>query len=328
MTRACLLIALLAALAILAPGRASAQTDPMLSQYYQAPTFYNPAEAGQTDYLRIRAGSRMQWVGVDGAPTTFAGLADMPFKLMDRRLGVGMKVMTDKIGLYNSMDIAAQLAYKFRRWGGMWSAGLSVGMYDQKFKGSEVILPSDDDYHQGTDDAIPTQDIHGMALDLGAGVSYTHRLFSAGLSMTHLTSPTIRMKIDGSETSTEKEFQWQARRTLYFTAQSNIPIKNTLFELMPSAIVASDFTFTTAVITARARYKKFLSFGVGYRWDDAVYATVGAEISGFFIGYSFDYSTSAIARASSGSHEVWAGYSLKLDMGEKNRHRHKSVRIM
>ncbi len=328
MTRACLLIALLAALAILAPGRASAQTDPMLSQYYQAPTFYNPAEAGQTDYLRIRAGSRMQWVGVDGAPTTFAGLADMPFKLMDRRLGVGVKVMTEKIGLYNSMDIAAQLAYKFRRWGGMWSAGLSVGMYDQKFKGSEVILPSDDDYHQGTDDAIPTQDIHGMALDLGAGVSYTHRLFSAGLSMTHLTSPTIRMKIDGSETSTEKEFQWQARRTLYFTAQSNIPIKNTLFELMPSAIVASDFTFTTAVITARARYKKFLSFGVGYRWDDAVYATVGAEISGFFIGYSFDYSTSDIARASSGSHEVWAGYSLKLDMGEKNRHRHKSVRIM
>lgn len=328
MTRACLLIALLAALAILAPGRASAQTDPMLSQYYQAPTFYNPAEAGQTDYLRIRAGSRMQWVGVDGAPTTFAGLADMPFKLMDRRLGVGVKVMTEKIGLYNSMDIAAQLAYKFRRWGGMWSAGLSVGMYDQKFKGSEVILPSDDDYHQGTDDAIPTQDIHGMALDLGAGVSYTHRLFSAGLSMTHLTSPTIRMKIDGSETSTEKEFQWQARRTLYFTAQSNIPIKNTLFEVIPSVMVKSDLHTVVAEATGRVRYNKFLSAGVGYRYNDAVYATVAAEFKGFFIGYAYDYPLTAIAKASSGSHEIVAGYSLKLDFSEKNKNKHKSIRIM
>lgn len=97
---------------------------------------------------------------------------------------------------------------------------------------------------------------------------------------------------------------------------------------MPSVIVASDFTFTTAVITARARYKKLFTIGVGYRWDDAVYATLGAEIKGFFIGYSYDYSTSAIAKASSGSHEVFAGYKLKLNLGDKNRNKHKSVRIM
>lgn len=55
---------------------------------------------------------------------------------------------------------------------------------------------------------------------------------------------------------------------------------------------------------------------------------LGAEIKGFYIGYSYDYPVSDIVKASSGSHEVFVGYRLKLDLSEKNRHRHKSVRIM
>ena len=108
----------------------------------------------------------------------------------------------------------------------------------------------------------------------------------------------------------------------------NIPIKNTLFEVMPSVLVKSDFTFTTGEINARCRYNKFQSFGVGYRYDDAVIATVAAELKGFYLGYSFDYSTSAIAKASSGSHEIFLGYSLKLDLSDKNKNKHKSIRIM
>ena len=57
-------------------------------------------------------------------------------------------------------------------------------------------------------------------------------------------------------------------------------------------------------------------------------AMIGAEYKGFFIGYSYDYPTSAISKASSGSHEIFAGYSLKLNMSEKNKNKHKSIRIM
>ena len=111
-------------------------------------------------------------------------------------------------------------------------------------------------------------------------------------------------------------------------AGSNIPVKNTLFEVIPSMIVASDFTFTTAEVTARLRYNKFLIGGVGYRWDDAVMLHLGAEIKGFYLGYAYDYPTSAIAKVSSGSHEVFVGYSLKLDLSDKNKNKHKSIRIM
>ena len=310
----------------------TAQTDPQLSQYYEVPTFFNPSATGNTDYIRIRGGYRMQWVGIDNAPRTFLGVADMPMKIANKRIGLGLMFNQESIGLYKTLNAGAQISYKLKKLGGTWSIGLQIGLYDQSFKGSEVYIPDGDDYHEGNDDAIPTSDIHGTALDLGLGLWYEHKLFYAGLSCTHLTSPTVTMNAEsasgGSETSSARRYEFKANRTMYFTAGSNIPIKNTLFEIMPSVLVKSDFTNTAAELTARARYRKFLSFGLGYRFDDAVIVNIAAEYKNFYIGYSYDYATSAIHSASSGSHEIFAGYSLKLDLSEKNRNRHKSVRVM
>jgi len=274
----------------------------------------------------------MQWVGIDNAPRNFTGLADMPFKIANKRIGTGVAFSQESIGLYKTLSARVQISYKLHKFGGKWSAGLQIGLYDQAFKGSEVHIPDGDDYHESNDDAIPTSDIHGTALDIGFGLWYEHKLFYAGLSCTHLTSPAITMNAEnssgGSETSSARKYEFLAKRTVYFTGGSNIPVKNTLFEIIPTVLVKSDFTNTAAEITARARYRKFLSFGVGYRLNDAIIAMVAAEYKNFYIGYSYDYATSAIHNASSGSHEIVAGYSLKLDLSEKNRNRHKSVRIM
>lgn len=308
---------------------AAAQTDVQLTQYYEMPSVFNPAATGRTDFINIRGGARLQWVGIDGAPRTFLLSADMPFKLFGKRFAVGVVAQQESIGLYKSLNAAAQIGYKLRRWGGEFTGSLQIGMYDQRFTGSEVLIPDGDDYHQGTDEGIPTTDLHGTALDLGAGIWYAHKYWQAGISATHLTAPTIKMGGEnGSGGTDEQIYEFKASRTLYFMALGNIPVKNTLFELMPSLLVKSDFTNTTAELTARARYNKFLSFGVGYRWDDAVIATVAAEIKNFYIGYSYDYAVTGIHSASSGSHEIVVGYRLKLDLGDKNRNRHKSIRIM
>lgn len=321
-----LIVVLMSALSI------QAQNDLNLTQSYTAPTLFNPAATGTSDLLRIRGGARLQWLGIDNAPQAFLAAADMPFKIGTKRIGAGIVMRQQSEGLYSNIALGAQASYKLRKFGGLWSVGLQIGFHDQSFRGSDVHLPDGDDYHQGTDDAIPTSDIHGTALDLAAGLWFEHPKFYAGLSCTHLTSPTVSMSIEsasgGSETSSDNTFEFQANRTLYFTAGCNIPVKNTLFEIMPSVLVKSTFTFTTAELMARARVRKFISFGIGYRWDDAILATVAAEIKNFYIGYSYDYSTGAIHTASSGSHEIFAGYSLKLDLGDKNRNRHKSVRIM
>ena len=316
---------LLAAIALLLPHEAAAQIDAQFTQYFEVPAYYNAAAIGNTDYLRIRGGSRLQWVGIPKAPKTFIVAADMPLKFLNKRFGVGLIMQQESLGLYKNMSLGAQAGYKLRLLKGELTIGVQIGFINESFSGTEVILPDDDEYHQGTDDAIPTSDITGNAFDLGLGLFYTHRLFWAGISATHLTSPTITMSTDGTEA---KNYEFEAGRVLYFMAGSNIPIKNTLFEVQPSMMVKTDFTFTQAEITGRVRYNKFLTFGVGYRLDDAVSALVSAEYKNFFLGYSYDYPISDISKASSGSHEIFAGYRLKLDLSEKNRNKHKSIRIM
>ncbi|WP_289686927.1 PorP/SprF family type IX secretion system membrane protein, partial [Muribaculum intestinale] len=154
---------------------------------------------------------------------------------------------------------------------------------------------------------------------------YTHRLFWAGISATHINQPTVKMSTDGTDA---KQYEFQAGCNFYFMGGGNIPIKNTLFELQPSVLVKTDFIFTTAEITAKLQYNRFFYGGLAYRYNDAVALLLGACFKNFFVGYSYDYPISDIAKASSGSHEIWLGYSMKLDLGEKNKHRHKSIRIM
>lgn len=312
-------------------GLSHAQTDPPLTQYFQAPSLINPAAAGATDLLRIRVGSRMQWIGIDGAPRNFLASGDIPFQLFNRRWGGGLTMRQGSEGLYSTMSINAQLSARQKIGKGYLTVGVQVGYLTQKFKGSEIYIPDDDDFHEGNDEALPDFDIEGNHLDLAVGLGYSHKWFDVGLACTHLLSPTISMQREGSQgsgSSDEQNFEFQFRRNLYFTAQSNIPIKNTLFEVLPSVMVRSDLQSVQADITARLRWKKFLTAGIGYRTGDAVSVLLEAQLKGFTLGYSYDYATSAIMRASSGSHEVWVGYSLKLNFGEKNRNKHKSIRVM
>lgn len=329
--------ALCLALALCVPA-AKAQGDAMLTQYWALPTYYNPGAAGDTDNLRLRGGGRLQWIGIDNAPKTFVVAADMPFKLFNKKFGVGLVAQQESMGLFHNLSVNAQIGYKLKLFKGELTGSLQIGFLNEQFKGSEVYIPSDDDYHQPDDDAIPNRDVSGNALDLGVGLFYTHPKFWAGISLLHANNPTVSFSSEGESGSgssslpsgdgVAKKYQFTAKRAAYFMAGSNIPVKNTLFEVIPSLIVRSDLTFTDFEITGRLRYNKLFTAGLGYRYNDAVSLMLGAEIKGIFIGYSYDYHTSDISKASSGSHEIVAGYNLKLDFSEKNRNKHKSIRIM
>lgn len=307
---------------------AQAQNDVMLTQQWALPTLVNPARAGETDFLRIRAAARLQWIGIENAPKTFTGVADSPLQFGKTRIGLGVTAMSESLGLFSNLYMSVQLSYKFKLLKGQFSIGVMPAFYNSKFKGTEVYIPDNDDYHQSTDAYIPTQDLAGNHFDLGAGVSYTHKYFTLGLSGMHLMSPKVNMSIEGSESTESQEYQTELPMALYFVADGNIPLKNTLFELQPSLLLTSDLSRFTGEVAFRATYNKFLSGGVGYRWKDAISVMIGGEFKNFFVGYAYDYPLSKINKASSGSHEIVAGYRLKLDFTGKNRNRHRSIRIM
>lgn len=319
---------------------AMAQAEGQLTQYFATPTYYNPGAIGNTDFVRIRAGSRMQWIGIDNAPRDFILTADSPLKLFGKRIGLGIVASSESAGLFRNLSIGLQAGYKIKLFKGELTGAVQVGFANEVFKGSEVFIPDDNDYHQPTDDAIPDTDMSGNAFDLGVGVFYNKPKWWVGVSCLHVNSPTVSFSSDnGSEGSASsgsvssdgegvKKYQFTFDRTLYFMAGGNIPIKNTLFEVMPSMMFKTDFNFWRAEVTGRVRWKKFITAGIGYRYDDAISAILAAEYKGFYVGYSYDYPLSAISKASSGSHEIIAGYSLKLDFSDKNKNKHKSIRIM
>ena len=67
---------------------------------------------------------------------------------------------------------------------------------------------------------------------------------------------------------------------------------------------------------------------MGYRIRDAVIINIGVNIKGIRFGYSYDISTSALARVTSGSHELSASYNVKMDLSGKSKNKHKSIRIL
>lgn len=303
---------------------AHAQTDAMFTQFWAAQGYYNPASIALTDYVHITGGGRLQWVGIQRAPMSFVALADMPVKIGTKRLGLGASVSWESLGLYRNLNAGLQAAYRFKLLGGTLGFGVQLGLMNETFKGSEIYIPSDEE-HEGNDDAIPQTDVSGNAFDVGAGIYYNHKYFWVSISATHLTEPRVSLRQQSSE---QDQYQIKAPRMYYFMAGGNIPIKNTLFEIMPSVFFRTDLKDFTASASLRARWRKLVSLGAAYRWKESVALTAGVDIKNFFIGYSYEYPLTPIVKASSGSHELFVSYNLKLNLQDKNKNKHKSIRIL
>ena len=99
---------LLAAALLTLPGIVTAQSDPQLTQYWALPAFYNAGAAGASDYLRVRGGTHMQWIGIDGAPQSFFIQADSPLAIGRKRIGLGVQMQQEKIGLFSNMLLGVQ----------------------------------------------------------------------------------------------------------------------------------------------------------------------------------------------------------------------------
>ena len=305
---------------------AMAQSDAAFSHFWVGKSYYNPAAAGELNAINMTLGSRMQWVDFRRAPMNFYLTVDAPYKLLGQRLGLGIKAEYERIGLYSNTRIGAQIAYKRRLNNKMTlSVGIQPGIFSQTFRRKEVIMPEDDEYHQGVDEALPKSEVSGTAFDANVGVFFSHPHYWAGIAVTHVTDPTINLKASREALDL---YEFKASRGYYFMGGGNIPINNTLFEIQPSGMFAMSQNMWTAQAATMVRYNCMLNIGVGYRWKDAVTAFIGVNLKDAYIGYAYYYPVSAISKETFGSHEVFITYKVKLDSREKNKNKQKCVRLM
>ena len=323
-------------------AKVTLQPDAILTQHWAMPTLLDPAATGDTDFIRIRGGARLDWFGSHYSPKSFLATADSPFKLLGKRIGAGLVVNSQSYDLYRNLQISAQGSYKLKIKNSFLSIGLQLGYFHSKFNGSDLVLYKDtssdkEDESEGEENGevsdsydtdLPTQDVSAGTLDLGIGVRFVHPKFYAGVSVQHLTNPTMSLKKDGETTTDSRYMDAKLPMTMYFDAGGNIGINNSLFTLQPSVLVGSDFSKLDAVVEMRATYNRKVTFGLNYRYNRAAGVVAGLFLKDFYIGYSWEYDYSANPKGSTGNHELVIGYQFKMDMSGKSNFSHRSIRIM
>ncbi len=300
---------------LLACLSAQAQYDPYFSHYFDMQPSFNPAAAGKESKLNITGAYAMAMAGFENAPQTAHFSGDMPFFALKNYHGVGLQLMTDNIGLFTHQRLALQYAFRKQLGGGWLAVGIQPGMITEKFKGSGVEL--DDE----SDPVFKKNDLDGNGFDLGAGLYYSRKNWYVGLSAQHLTAPTILL----GETNEIK-----VDPTFYLTGGMDFQLRNPLVKIATSAIVRSDGVAYRGDITGRLIYNysgRALYAGATYSPTNSVTALVGGQFKGVVIGYSFEMYTNGISLRN-GSHELFVGYKMDIDLTKRGKNRHQTTRTL
>lgn len=305
----------LASALMLATMGARAQYDPYFSHYFDMQPSFNPAAAGKEAKLNITGTYAMSMAGFENSPQTMVFSGDMPFVALKNVHGVGLQLMSDKLGLFSHQRISLQYALRKKLGNGWLSVGVQPGIITEKFNGSSVDLIDE------TDPVFSKSDIDGNTFDLAAGIYYAGKNWYAGISAQHLTSPTVllgetnELKIDG---------------TYYLTGGIDFQLRNPLMKVATSAVVRTDGVAYRGDITGRLIYNyqgRMFYAGATYSPTNSVTALVGGQFQGVIIAYSFEIYTNGISFRN-GSHEIFLGYQMDVNLSKKGKNRHQTTRTL
>ena len=289
-------------------GVAVAQQDPQFTQFMHNKLIYNPGYAGTSGAICGNVQFRQQWTSFTGAPQTIAVGFDMPIAGVP--LGVGLNIISDKIGPMNTMFLRVPVAYNKVIGKGTLGVGLDIGFLQKKIS-ADWIVPEPgkvDPSIPGAYDAFSNPSLNGKTYDLGFGAFYQipGKMY-VGLSSSHLPAQTIK--------GTDK-LQFEMSRHYYLMAGYTMDI-NPRNKITPNVKVKSDVAATAVDLNLTYMYDNMIWAGATYRLSDAAALMVGYQgktngsnqIS-YKIGYSYDITLSKLKGYSGGTHEIILGFCL------------------
>lgn len=272
-----------------------AQQDAQYTQYMYNTININPAYAGSRGVMSIFGLHRTQWVGLDGAPTTNAFSLNTPIN--NSNLGLGLSLVNDKIGPTSDNTLSADISYTIPM---SEEVKLSFGI-----KASGNIFNLDVNKLNPADAGDPnlTGFNNEFSPNFGAGVYLHSDKYYLGLSVPNF--------LQDSKYSDNDVAVFEERMNFY-------AIGGYVFDLSPS--IKFKPAFLTKVVagaplqvdgSANFLFFDKLMLGGAYRWDAAVSALAGFQITdGLFVGYSYDMETTRLRKYNSGSHEIFLRFEL------------------
>jgi type IX secretion system PorP/SprF family membrane protein len=283
---------------LLAGGAAIAQQDPQYTQYMYNTLTVNPGYTGSTGGLEATALHRSQWIGIDGAPTTQAFSIHSPYSKYYENIGIGLSAVNDRIGPSNEVYIDANFSYTLQL---SETAKLAFGL-----KAGARVLNIDwskGRYYQSGDPLLNTNINNKIAPAAGAGIYYYTDNWYAGVSVPNFIRTTIYDDI--KESTVTDRLHYYAIAGYVFNLSNSLKFK--------PAVLAKIVTGAPVIVDASANFllQDFVTLGAAYRWDDAVSALAGVQITpNFFVAYSYDYSVTELNKYNNGSHEIVLRFQL------------------
>jgi type IX secretion system PorP/SprF family membrane protein len=279
-------------IAVISVITVSAQQDPQFTQNMFNKLANNPGFAGSRGIIATSFLHRSQWMGFEGAPSTqnFSVDAELPFLYG----GIGLNVVQDKIAEFRNLGLQASYAYRTELGVGQIGMGMSVGMYQSGLNGSKLKSA------QSNDPAIPTVEVKGSSLDIGAGIYYNTQDVYIGLSSAHMTEPTIEWP-DGQNFNLTRH---------YFLIAGYYHEISSLLSLNPSIYLKSDGATSQLDINTNLIYNNKMWGGVSYRLDEGISLLAGMNVNeDLRFGLAYDVT---MMNAMTNSIEFMLGYNFKI----------------
>jgi len=275
-----------------------AQQDPMYSLYVFNGLVINPAYAGNAEVLRTSLLYRNQWTNVPGAPKTGIFSIDAPLK--NEKIGVGLSMEYDKIGISNYTGITGIYSYKINIEQNTLSFGLQVGMGFSNTNFSSVK------YSEGAqDDEAFQSDFHDVLPNFGFGLFYNTEKFYAGFSIPQIAGHALQSLFYSSSESAHLDLtnHYMLTAGYVYDLLPEVRIKpSVLMKYVTGAPLEID-------LNGVVWFYDMVSLGISYRSLASFDFLAEIRINNQFnIGYAYEYATSEIKSFSSGSHEIMLQY--------------------
>ena len=276
-----------------------AQQNPHYTQYMYNMNVINPAYAGSKDHLSGGVLYRNQWVGIDGAPTTFSLSGSSP---VGKNVGAGLSMISDQIGPVKEQDVYADFSYTLNLGGEHRLAlGLKAGATFQKvglFSDINSSLP------EPTDPAF-SQNSSNTFVNFGAGAFYYTDKYYVAFSVPNMLKSTY-LDYNGVKYGSTAQH--------YFLTGGYVFDLSPTVKFKPFTMIKSAFGAPTSVdLNTNFLFNEVFEAGVSYRFGDSFGAMVNYAISpALRIGYAYDYTTSALNATTQSSHEIIVLFDLNF----------------
>jgi type IX secretion system PorP/SprF family membrane protein len=274
------------------------QQKAMFTQYMFNGLAVNPAYSAIDEALNVTAVARQQWTGFKGAPNTQTLSFHTPIK--ESNSSVGVMVMRDQIGEVIS-ETGGYLTFAQRvqiSENSFLAAGVNAGLSKYVANYSNIQTP------ESALDPVFT-DQNDLLGNFGMGVMLFSDKFYLGVSSPFFLSQNFASELN-TETSHKPHYLLQAG--YLFPLGEDVKFKpNMLVKYVNGSPMQID-------LNANFLLKETIWLGASLRSLDSFDVLAEIEVTpNIQIGYSYDFTTTALSQVERGSHEIMLNFRLPVN---------------